>query len=79
MDAIGSIGVVRVGSRTVGETAMTTKQLMLLQKLTIFRWQSVLVPISIGKRNVSNNHRPVYEWHELRVFGVLIAMWGAIG
>ncbi len=58
---------------------MSTKLLMLREKLTIFRISNMLIPVSIGTRYVENPHRRVYEWKELRVFGVLIAMWGCIG
>lgn len=58
---------------------MTTKELMSVERLRLFSFTTILIPLSIATRYVSNAHGRVYEWKELRVFGIRIAMWGAIG
>lgn len=58
---------------------MTTKELMALQRLRIFTIRMMFIPVSISTRYVRNPEYKEYEWKELRVFGFLIAMWGAIG
>lgn len=58
---------------------MTTKQLLFIELLRLYSFRTMLIPISIATRYVSNPHGRVYEWKELRVFGLRLAMWGAIG
>lgn len=79
MDVVRSIDIVFVGFGVVSEVAMTTKEIMMLQRLKLFSIGRMFIPVTISLRYVKNSREKVYEWYELRIFGFLIAMWGAIG
>lgn len=79
MDVVRSTGTILVGIRIACEVAVTSKELMMLQRLKLFSISRVFLPISISDRYVKNSREVIYRWKELRIFGVLLAMWGTIG
>lgn len=58
---------------------MTPEKLMVIRRFQLFAPTFVTIPVSMRTIRITSRGSADFAWRELRIFGVLVAMWGAIG
>lgn len=58
---------------------LTPSQLMAVRRFNVFSFTCCAIPLSIRTIRITSRGSADFAWQELRIFGVLLAMWGAIG
>jgi hypothetical protein len=58
---------------------LTPEQLMAVRRFNVFSLGCCAIPLSIRTIRITSRGSADFAWQELRVFGFLVAMWGAMG